>query len=81
MKSLLEYAERGLTIQRNAERLERQCAWSPFDTLGPENAAASGLYTSTAPERGLVYQIHPQRPHGDTAEKSATDARAPVTPQ
>ena len=40
---LLAYTERGLTTQRNAERLERQCARSPFDTLGPENAAASGL--------------------------------------
>ena len=43
MKSLLAYTERGLTTQKNAERLECQCAWSPFDALGPECAAAPGL--------------------------------------
>lgn len=40
---LLPYAERGLTTQRNAERLECQCAWPPFDALSLESAAAPGL--------------------------------------
>ena len=81
MKSSWRMAERGLTTQRNTSGSNvnahgRPSTRSVLKTLLPRAYEHPQRHQS----EGLVYQIHPQRPHGDTTvEKSATDARAPVT--